>query len=307
MLPDILNSLRLNPDGSVSAASGYNSVVRGRHGFLCFNRNDIVVGASAWHYGEYFESEVAMFSRFVRPGMHAADVGANIGTHTLALARLVGPSGWVYAFEPQRQVHQVLCANMALNSIPNVDCERLAVSSWGDTINIEELDFSVSGNFGGLALGTSASGKTVQAVSMDAYLAGRPLHFLKADVEGMEKAVVIGMKDTIKKHRTILYLEADKPEQTPALFDHVAALGYDIYWHLPLFYNPDNYARELRNIHSLGFIDTGKEHFDSIGFAINVLCAPKGTDVGPDLLLLEDVREHPLKRIRGRFHPTLGE
>lgn len=305
MLPDILQGLQLGTNG-FTTTTGYNGLVRGRHGFLCFNRNDIVVGASALHYGEYFESEVEMFSRYVRPGMHVADVGANIGTHTLALARLVGPSGWVYAFEPQRQVHQVLCANMALNSIPNVDCERLAVDGCGSPIEIEELDFAQPGNFGGLALGTSAAGKMVDAVLLDDYLKGRPLHFLKADVEGMEASVVAGMEETIKAHKPVLYLEADKPEHTPDVFELIGWHGYDVYWHLPLFYNPNNYAKEPRNIHSLGFVDAGREHFDSIGFAINVLCVPKGTEVGPDLLLLEDINEHPLRRVRSRFHPNLA-
>lgn len=305
MLPDILHGLQLTPNG-LTTTTGYNGVVRGRHGYVCFNRNDTVVGASVWNYGEYFESEVAMFARFVRPGMHVADIGANIGTHTLALARLVGPSGWVYAFEPQRQVHQVLCANMALNSIPNVDCERLAVSECAHDIEIEEIDFSKAGNFGGLALGSSAVGKTVRAVSLDDYLNGRPLHFLKADVEGMEQAVLQGADKTIETHRTVLYLEADKPEHTLTLFCHLWDLGYDVHWHLPLFFDPNNYARSQKNIHSLGFIDLGREHYDSIGFAINVLCVPKGTDVGDGLVKLEDPTEHPLHRGANRFHPDFS-
>ncbi|TFG83046.1 MAG: FkbM family methyltransferase, partial [Chromatiales bacterium] len=55
------------------------------------------------------------------------DIGANIGTHTLALARLVGQQGLVFAFEPQRIVFQTLCANMALNSLDNVHCINSAV------------------------------------------------------------------------------------------------------------------------------------------------------------------------------------
>ena len=50
------------------------------------------------------------------PGFNV-DVGANIGTHTLAFARLVGERERVFAFEPQRLVAQVLAANIALNSL----------------------------------------------------------------------------------------------------------------------------------------------------------------------------------------------
>src|SRR5262245_48635407 len=118
----------------------HNQLVRGRHGMLLFNRNDTVVGQSVLHYGEYFDSEVEVFRQLIRPGAHVADIGANIGTHTVAMARLVGPEGWVHAFEPQRLVFQTLCANVALNSLTNVDCENAAVGEKTGSIPVEELD-----------------------------------------------------------------------------------------------------------------------------------------------------------------------
>ena len=181
MLPPLL------PD-----ADAPHNIVRGLHGHLVHNRHDTVVGLSARAYGEYFESEVDISRGCVRPGMHVADSGANIGTHALALARLVGPGGWVYAFEPQRVVHQLLCANMAVNSILNADCERLAVSDAPGRIAVAELDFTRANNYGGLALG--GDGRMVAAVTLDDYLDGRPLHFLKADVQGMEAHVVRGAR-----------------------------------------------------------------------------------------------------------------
>ena len=134
----------------------FNKLVAARYGVLCANTNDTVVGLSVLQYGEYFESEVELFRQIVRPGMVVADVGANIGTHTLALARQVGPSGWVYAFEPQRIAFQSLCANMALNSIANADCEQAAVGQTNGSSYVLDLDPRVSNNFGGFGLGDGA-------------------------------------------------------------------------------------------------------------------------------------------------------
>ncbi len=41
------------------------------------------------------------------PGSTVVDAGANIGTFTIFFAHAVGPYGAVYAFEPQRKLHQV--------------------------------------------------------------------------------------------------------------------------------------------------------------------------------------------------------
>ena len=50
--------------------------------------------------GRFEASTVAALRRYVKPGATVLDIGANIGSHTLQLARLVGPSGRVLSFEP---------------------------------------------------------------------------------------------------------------------------------------------------------------------------------------------------------------
>ena len=68
------------------------------------------------------------FSRqLFRPGTVVLDVGANIGAHTLYLSRKRSVRGGVVvAYEPQRVIHQMLCANLALNGIVNVRTRSLA-------------------------------------------------------------------------------------------------------------------------------------------------------------------------------------
>src|SRR5262249_31927126 len=65
--------------------------------------------------GSFEPSTVAAFRRYVKPGATVLDIGANIGAHTLQLARLVGPQGRVLSFEPTDFAFAKLRRNLQLN------------------------------------------------------------------------------------------------------------------------------------------------------------------------------------------------
>jgi len=47
------------------------------------------------------------------------DIGANIGCHTVPIAKAVAPHGSVLAFEPQPRIFQLLAANITINGLAN--------------------------------------------------------------------------------------------------------------------------------------------------------------------------------------------
>src|SRR5580704_19607430 len=75
-----------------------------RYGRMLYLRGDIYIGRSLELYGEYGQSENALFAQLLASDQIAIEVGANIGAHTVHLAKLVGPGGTVLAFEPQRPI-----------------------------------------------------------------------------------------------------------------------------------------------------------------------------------------------------------
>ncbi len=119
--PEAVPAVTLLLDGAVVR------VRRCRHGPMAYLRQDAYVGRSLDLYGEYGEDEQAVLAQMVRPGDVVVEAGANLGTHTVPLARKVGPSGALIAFEPQRVVFQILCANVALNELTNVHAQNAAV------------------------------------------------------------------------------------------------------------------------------------------------------------------------------------
>ena len=82
---------------------------------MLYNPRDMYIGRSLDLYGEFSEGEVEVFAQILREGDLALDLGANIGCHTVFMAKKVGDKGVVIAVEPQRLIFQLLSANVALN------------------------------------------------------------------------------------------------------------------------------------------------------------------------------------------------
>jgi FkbM family methyltransferase len=228
---------------------------------MLFLRTDRYIGASLDLYGEYCDTESRVFAQLVSSGDVVAEVGANIGAHTVQLAKLVGNSGEVYAFEPQRVVFQLLCANVALNDAFHVRTYHAACGQQAGTMKVPPVDYRhPDSNFGGVSLVDVAQGEAVPVLALDA-LEFRALRLLKVDVEGMELAVIAGARQQIRRHRPVLYVENDRRAQSPHLIRLIQELGYDLWWHVAHLFNPRNHAGVQENI------------FGSTA-SINVLCLP---------------------------------
>src|SRR5688500_3143016 len=141
-----------------------------KHGPMMFFANDAVIGRSLDLYGQLSAPEIESFHQYLRPGMVAVDVGANIGTHTVCYAQSVGPSGRVLAFEPQSVLHQVLLGNAVLNKCGNVTAEHKALGAHAGSVVVPFLDYAREGNFGALELGAWTQGDTVPITTLDSYV-----------------------------------------------------------------------------------------------------------------------------------------
>lgn len=232
---------------------------------MLFLRRDMYVGRSLDLYGEFSELEAALFDQIVKPGDTVVEVGANIGAHTVHLARLVGPKGQVVAYEPQRIIFQLLCANLALNELNNVHTYRAAVGAAPGVVTLPPIDYGAEGNFGGVSMSTGTVGEPVPVFSLDR-LEVSSLRLLKIDVEGMETGVIEGARQLIRRHHPILYVENDRRERSARLIALLGELGYDMWWHMPRLFNPNNHAGNRQDV------------FPGI-VSINLLCVPKSAGI----------------------------
>jgi FkbM family methyltransferase len=205
----------------------------------------------------------------VRPGDIVVEVGANIGAHTIHLAQLTGQAGAVIAFEPQRLVFQTLCANVALNSIINVQAYQSAVGEKPGCLHVPRLDPFHENNFGGLSIEGQSKGEPTPVVPLD-QLAIPHCRLLKVDVEGMETQVLRGATKLIARCAPALYVENDRKEHSAELIRFIDSLGYDAHWHMPPLFNPHNFAKNPENV------------FGDIR-SINMLCLKRGVHGSCDL------------------------
>ena len=244
--------------------SGFNELVRSRHGMMLYNKNDRYIGRSLKAYGEFSEGETALLRQIVKPGHVVVEAGANIGAHTIPLARFAGERGRVIAFEPQRVVFQTLCANVALNGLSNVECHHAGLGDGVGTVTVPALDYRQENNFGGLELGGHQHGEATPLVTVDSLNLPR-CNLIKLDVEGMELQALQGARRTIQQHQPVLYVENDRDKHSAALIELIQSFGYDLYWHTPPLFNPRNHLQNPKDI------------FGGV-VSVNMLCLPKSAN-----------------------------
>jgi FkbM family methyltransferase len=217
--------------------------VETRYGRMWALRGDRYITGALQAHGEYCEAEADVFRQLVRPGLTVVEAGANIGVHTLMLARACAP-GRLIAFEPQQRIFQLLCANLALGGVANVTALPEAMGAEAGFAQMPAIDYGAENNFGGIApkggAGAWADGRTVRVTPLDA-LALDACHFLKIDVEGWELQALHGARQTIARCRPVIYVENDRADQQAELIALIDELGYDQYWHVAPLFNPANF------------------------------------------------------------------
>lgn len=205
--------------------TAFTELITTYHGPMIVLKNDQFVTPCLRKHGQYSPGEVAVFKRFVTKDALAVEVGANMGAHTLALARFAGT---VVAFEPQRIAFQVLCGNLALNSLYNVHAFHGAVGAVDGFTHIEFASPWHECNYGGIS--TGPEGEVVPLRTLDG-MKLPALDFLKLDCEGAEPDVLAGAVETIRCHWPAIYLEFDSNRER--IVDLLRSLGYVAWRHFP--------------------------------------------------------------------------
>ena len=221
-----------------------------RYGTMSYLVRDAFAGRALDLYGEWRASEIDLLVRFLGEGDVVVDVGANIGGHTVPLAKAVGARGCVVAVEPQRTAHALLSANAIMNGLLHVECLRAAAGSAAGTVRIPALDPRAPCDVGAaevIADEARTEGEEVPCLTIDD-LGLTACRLIKIDAEGFEVEVLDGAQVTIARHRPILFVENDTVGRSAACLRAIRALGYRAYWHVARYYRPDNFFASDRDV-----------------------------------------------------------
>lgn len=174
--------------------------------------------------GTYEPEQTGLLARSLRPGDTFLDLGAHVGFHTLLAARLVGPAGWVVAFEPSPRNARYLRRHLALNGCGNVRVEEAAVSDAAGAARFLHGRGTGTGRLSG------AGGVEVRTVALDGYCAEHGLSpaAVKIDVEGAELAVLRGAEEILTRCRPLVFLSTHGAEAHGACLRWLRERGYAV-------------------------------------------------------------------------------
>lgn len=225
----------------------------------------------AWRYRLRAESdEIGYLLRRELRGQTVVDIGANRGIYSYWMHRAVGPEGRVVAFEPQPELaadleqlkrvfrlRRLQIANVGLSAAPGMWTLVRPRKNWG-----------------GASLELMASDDTdsfeVKLTTLDAFFhghPGRPVRFIKCDVEGHELQVFRGGMQLLREDRPELLFECfDQKLESGEIIELLAELGYEGHFFFKRKLLPfDRYPslRQAIDRPYLNFVFTPREARDS--------------------------------------------
>mgnify|MGYP000109061086 CR=1 FL=1 len=265
------------------ASSFLNQVLESaasRYGIISYFKSDRVIGSSLKEYGEWAQKEIDLLARIIEPGDIVLDIGAFIGTHTLAFSNMVGENGWVLAFEPNPLAYEVLNLNVSQNSLTNVKLFNAAVGGEEKEIQVGRLPNQYLQNPGSAPLtailppAETRTAKIIRSICLDSLVVDR-CKLIKCDVEGMEGAVLSGARQFIHAHRPIVVCECLSLQNGTELLGLMNELRYEGFIHLVSAFNSQNFKGNAIDI------------FDG-GMETNLVFVPVETAGAFQLLIPED-------------------
>ncbi|HEY8574399.1 FkbM family methyltransferase [Phenylobacterium sp.] len=198
--------------------------------FFVRNLADVIQNAHA--NGAFYEQDhLEVMEKHLKPGGVFLDVGANIGNHSVFVAKYCKPRE-VILVEPNPEAIVLLRLNLLLNRL-ELDTKHVGV---GLSDREQTAEPSVpANNLGGTKMVLKQDGR-LKLVTGDSLFAERHIDFIKIDVEGQEMAVLAGLEKTIANSRPSMFIEVDE-ENRAAFIAWVADHDYEVAHAFPRYLN----------------------------------------------------------------------
>lgn len=218
-----------------------------RHDFRRNGRIAAIVGDEIGDHirilGRYEDIELKVIEALILPhlpsGSDCVDIGANIGNHSLFFSKHFAR---VIAFEPNPTARSLLDLNLRMNGVRNVEVRPTGLSDGEGTTRLSVcIDNLGATRLRSLAMDEPGfSDRVVEEVEIELATGDslldhdRPIGFIKIDVEGLEQKVLLGLAQTVKRHRPVIMLEQlassiDAKTGRSSVSDIMASHGYRPY------------------------------------------------------------------------------
>lgn len=143
------------------------------------------------------KDEIALLKQYIKPGDTVLDIGANIGFYTRILSELVGETGKVYAFEPDTTNFRYLQQNA--RQLKNAALYNQAVSDHTGSITLYRSTM-LNVDHKTYASDAYSEKYEIPCISPDELLEGKPVQFIKIDIQGYEYFAFRGMRRILQEN-----------------------------------------------------------------------------------------------------------
>ena len=173
----------------------------------------------------FYEEEMLQAISDTSAGGYYVDVGANIGNHTIFMAKFTNAAK-VLSFEPNKLAHKYLKKNVKKNNIGNkVQLFELAL---GAEEGKGSPRITNSLNLGASTFDISRKGRVRIAKLDDMVPLSSKVGLIKIDVEGLEAEVLKGARSTIKDNLPELFIEAQDESMKREIEKEILPYGYKL-------------------------------------------------------------------------------
>lgn len=207
-----------------------SNIVDAKHGKFLILPND-ALGQALINKGDFEPHFYDVAKNVIKEGDFCLDCGANLGYHTITMAKMVGPRGKVVSFEPLRVIFQQLNGNAFLNGLRNVVSLNVALGNRSGVIQMDYVDVD---NPNGVNIGATkvgAHGEMVNMIRLDDIIQS-DVSFIKMDVQGCEVFLIEGAENLIKNSRPVMFIEVENQwltcfgQTSETLLNKIMSLDY---------------------------------------------------------------------------------
>ncbi len=194
-----------------------NKTVSCGNKFFCYNENEtltdlvsIIMSGHPYIRKNFLDNEMYAFDGAYESGKVmlekddvVIDVGAHVGLFSVMAGEKVGPGGKIYSFEPVKESRDLLLKNLTANKIGNAIVAPYALGADNENLNIK-MDYQNRGQSTGVMAGDTEFVRNVPQIKLDSFVRDNSLKrvdFIKADIEGMERDLISGASETIRRFK----------------------------------------------------------------------------------------------------------
>jgi FkbM family methyltransferase len=196
-------------------------------------------------FGTHEPLSTELFKQFLKPEMVCLDVGSNIGYYVCLESQIIGSKGKILAIEPSPLNYKYLEKNVKLQNQKNIELFNFACgnqdgeikflvsnrSNWSRVASDDLIDAPPDAIIDTVEIPIKQIDSFVNEQNLE------KLDFVRMDVEGYERNILDGMKNTLEKFKPLLQLEIHLfimgHDATKELLDFFTKMGYVVTYYIP--------------------------------------------------------------------------